>query len=88
MCKAPEKTYFCSLITSYHRNKNTWLKYYGTNSTNSKSKSIKTQNHWKFSGFAVQIIIKLYKDYKKEPYSFLVNDTTLSDNPLQFRNLS
>ena len=30
--------------------------------------------------------MKLYKDYAKEPYSFLVNDTTLSsDNPLQFR---
>ena len=29
---------------------------------------------------------KLYKDYTKEPYSFLVNDTTLSsDNPLRFR---
>ena len=28
---------------------------------------------------------KLYKDYAKEPYSFLVNDTTLSsDNPLRF----
>ena len=30
--------------------------------------------------------MKLYKDYIKEPYSFLVNDTTLpSDNPLGFR---
>ena len=30
--------------------------------------------------------MKLYKDYTKEPYSFLVNDTTLlSDNPLIFR---
>ena len=29
---------------------------------------------------------KLYKDYTKEPFSFLVNDTTLSsDNSLQFR---
>ena len=29
---------------------------------------------------------KLYKDYAKEPYSFLMNDTTLSsDNPLRFR---
>ena len=28
-------------------------------------------------------LIKPYKDYNKEPYSFLVNDTTLlSDNPL------
>ena len=24
--------------------------------------------------------IKLYKDYTKEPYSFLVNDTSLSSN--------
>ena len=30
--------------------------------------------------------MKLYLDYTKEPYSFLVNDTTLSsDNPLRFR---
>ena len=30
--------------------------------------------------------MKLYKDYTKEPYSFLVNDTTLSsDNSLRFR---
>ena len=29
--------------------------------------------------------MKLYKDFTKEPYSFLVNDTTLSsDNPLGF----
>ena len=31
--------------------------------------------------------IKIYKKYTVEPYSFLVNDTTLpSDNPLSFRN--
>ena len=31
--------------------------------------------------------MKLYKECTKEPYSFLLNDTTLSsDNPLQFRN--
>ena len=31
--------------------------------------------------------MKLYKDYTKEPYSFLVNNTTLSsDIPLRFRN--
>ena len=31
-------------------------------------------------------LLKLYKDYTKEPYSFLVNDATLSsDNPLRFR---
>ena len=30
--------------------------------------------------------MKLYKEYTKKPYSFLVNDTTLSsDNPLRFR---
>ena len=30
--------------------------------------------------------IKLYKDYTKELYSFLVNNPTLSsDNPLRFR---
>ena len=34
--------------------------------------------------------MKRYKDYTKEPYSFLVNDTTLPlDNSLRFRkNLS
>ena len=31
-------------------------------------------------------VMKLYKDYTKEPYSFLVNDTALSsDNPLRIR---
>ena len=30
--------------------------------------------------------MKLYEEYTKEPYSFLVNDTTLSsDSPLRFR---
>ena len=30
--------------------------------------------------------MKLYKDYTKGPYSFSVNDTTLSsDNPLRLR---
>ena len=30
-------------------------------------------------------LIKLYKEYNKEPYSFLENDTNLSsDNPLRF----
>ena len=30
--------------------------------------------------------MKLYEEYTKKPYSFLVNDTTLSpDNPLRFR---
>ena len=31
--------------------------------------------------------MKIYKKYTKEPYSFLVTDTTLpSDDPLKFRN--
>ena len=31
--------------------------------------------------------MKVYENYIKEPYSFLVNNTTLSsDNPLRFRN--
>ena len=31
--------------------------------------------------------MKLYKDYTKEPFSFLVDNTALSsDNPLRFRN--
>ena len=30
--------------------------------------------------------MKLYKDYTKQPFSFLENDTTLSsDNPLRFK---
>ena len=30
--------------------------------------------------------MKLYRDYTKKPFSFLVNDTNLlSDNPLKFR---
>ena len=34
-----------------------------------------------FEGF-----MKLYKDYPKEPYSFLADNTTFSsDNPLTFR---
>ena len=34
-----------------------------------------------------QILKKLYKDYTKEPYPVLVNNTTLpSDNPLRFKN--
>ena len=33
-----------------------------------------------------QILKKLYKDYTKEPYPVLVNNTTLpSDNPLRFK---
>ena len=40
----------------------------------------------RFSEFGFEDFIVLYKDYTKEPYSFLVKDTTLSsDNLLQFR---
>ena len=36
-------------------------------------------------GIDFKDLIKLYKEYNKEPYSFLENDTNLSsDNPLQF----
>ena len=39
------------------------------------------------SGLDFKEFMKLYKECTKEPYSFLLNDTTLSsDNPLQFRN--
>ena len=38
------------------------------------------------SDIAFKDFMKLYKDYTKEPYSFLVNNTILSsDNPLRFR---
>ena len=38
------------------------------------------------SDIAFKDFTKLYKDYTKEPFSLLVNDTILSsDNPLQFR---
>ena len=41
-------------------------------------------NHSSDIGF--KDFIKIYKKYNAEPYSFLVNDTTLpSDNPLRFR---
>ena len=31
-------------------------------------------------------LMKIFQEYNEEPYSFLVNDTTLSsDNPLWFR---
>ena len=43
-----------------------------------------TSNHLSDTDF--KNFMKLYKDYTKEPFSFLVNDTTLSsDNPLRFR---
>ena len=38
------------------------------------------------SNFDFKNFMKIYKKYPKEPYSFLVNDTTLpSDDPLRFR---
>ena len=40
----------------------------------------------KSSAIDFKDLLKLYKDYTKEPYSCLVNDTTLSsDNSLRFR---
>ena len=37
-------------------------------------------------GIDFKDFMKLYKKYTKEPYLFLVSDTTLlSDNPLRFR---
>ena len=43
-----------------------------------------TTNH--SSNIDFKDFIKIYKKYTDEPYSFLVNDTTLaSDNPLRFR---
>ena len=38
------------------------------------------------SDISTEDFINIYKDCTAEPYSFLVNDTTLaSDNPLRFR---
>ena len=38
------------------------------------------------SDIAFKNLMKLYKDYTKEPFSLLVNDkTSPSDNPLRFR---
>ena len=38
------------------------------------------------SNIAFKDFMKIFKKYTAEPYSFLVNDTTLpSDNPLRFR---
>ena len=43
-----------------------------------------TSNH--SSDIEFKDFMKLYKDYTKEPFSFLVNNTTLpSDNTLRFR---
>ena len=38
------------------------------------------------SDIEFKYFMKLYKDYTKEPFSLLVNDSTLPpDNPLRFR---
>ena len=38
------------------------------------------------SDIDIKDFMKIFKKYAAEPYSFLVNDTTLpSDNPLRFR---
>ena len=43
-----------------------------------------SSNHWSEVDF--KDFMLLYKEYTKEPYSFLVNDMTLiSNNPLRFR---
>ena len=40
------------------------------------------------SDISTKDFINIYRECTAEPYSFLVNDTTLaSDNPLKFRNL-
>ena len=45
----------------------------------------KASNH--LSDIDFKYFMKIYKEYAKESYSFLVNDTTLSsDNPLILRN--
>ena len=39
-----------------------------------------------FSNIEFKDPIKLYKDYTREPFSFLMNETTLpADNPSRFR---
>ena len=44
------------------------------------------QNH--SSDIKTEDFINIYKEFTAEPYSFLVNDTTLaSDNPLRFGKL-
>ena len=40
------------------------------------------------SDISAKDFINIYREYTAEPYSFLVNDTTLaSDNPLRFRKI-
>ena len=52
--------------------------------TNKKELQQIASNH--SSDIHFKDFMKLYKDYTKEPYLFLVNSTTLSsDNQLEFR---
>ena len=52
--------------------------------TNKKELQQIASNH--SSDIHFKDFMKLYKDYTKEPYLFLVNNTTLSsDNQLEFR---
>ena len=51
---------------------------------NKKELQQKVSNH--SSDIEFKDFVKLYKDYTKEPFSFLVSDTILSsDDPLSFR---
>ena len=46
----------------------------------------RTSTNLDFQDIDFQDFIKIYKKCTAEPYSFLVNNTTLpSDNPLRFR---
>ena len=49
-------------------------------------KGLQDTASYHYSHIDFKDFMKLYKEYIKEPYLFLVNDTTFSsDNPLQFR---
>ena len=57
--------------------------FYHENSYQKRTQQIASSH---LSDIDFEDFIKLYKDYAKGPFSFLVNDTTLSsDNPLRFR---
>ena len=59
-------------------------RYFTMKITNKKEFEQPASNH--SFNIEFKIFMKLYKNYTKESYSFLVNNTTLSpDNPLQFR---
>ena len=58
--------------------------YFIVKITNKRKIQEIASNHLSDIGF--NDFMKLYKEYTKEPYSFLVNNTTLSsDKPLRFR---